>query len=350
MIAHTFNNLQEEELDKKRAFLTTDRLLQLIILPTEQCNFRCIYCYEDFSIGHMNSETVSAIKMLLKKRSKTLRHLQISWFGGEPLVAKRIVMEICDYAAHLAQNIPDFHYSSQMTTNAYLLDIDTANVLVKLGVCDYQISLDGSRDTHDRSRVRVDGKGTFDTIWRNLIAIRDSSLAIKISLRIHFTAHTFYELDSLIEDIKKEFLSDSRFCFYFIAIKHHGGINDSSIDVVSTEEEMRIVNMLEFKLFGDNSNSPNNLSRLKDESLVCYASKANSLLIRANGNIGKCTVALSDERNNIGTIQSDGTLKLNANRFAPWVRGIETMDPETLGCPLVSLPTSEDTRVGKGNF
>lgn len=26
---------------------------QLIILPTEKCNFRCTYCYEDFLISKM---------------------------------------------------------------------------------------------------------------------------------------------------------------------------------------------------------------------------------------------------------------------------------------------------------
>ena len=29
----------------------TTRRLHLILLPTEQCNFRCKYCYEDFQHG-----------------------------------------------------------------------------------------------------------------------------------------------------------------------------------------------------------------------------------------------------------------------------------------------------------
>jgi uncharacterized protein len=27
------------------------RFQQLTILPTEKCNFRCTYCYEDFELG-----------------------------------------------------------------------------------------------------------------------------------------------------------------------------------------------------------------------------------------------------------------------------------------------------------
>ncbi|MFM6199382.1 MAG: radical SAM domain-containing protein, partial [Dolichospermum sp.] len=75
---------------------------------------------------------------------------------------------------------------------------------------------------------------------------------------------------------------------------------------------------------------------------VCYAARPNSLVIRANGKVNKCTVALPDERNDVGTLQPDGQLKLIPGRFAPWVRGIETLDFETLGCPLVSLPSSDE--------
>ncbi|MFM6074868.1 MAG: radical SAM protein, partial [Dolichospermum sp.] len=81
-----------------RARLISDKAFELIILPTEQCNFRCIYCYEDFSIGRMKPEVISGIKALLDKRSSKLNFLNLSWFGGEPLVAKDIVLDISEYA------------------------------------------------------------------------------------------------------------------------------------------------------------------------------------------------------------------------------------------------------------
>lgn len=39
----------------------TEDLLHLIILPTEKCNLRCVYCYEDFKKGKM-SEKIEEIK------------------------------------------------------------------------------------------------------------------------------------------------------------------------------------------------------------------------------------------------------------------------------------------------
>ena len=46
--------------------------LHLILLPTERCNFRCAYCYEDFAIGRMRPETVLAIKRLIDRRLEDL--------------------------------------------------------------------------------------------------------------------------------------------------------------------------------------------------------------------------------------------------------------------------------------
>lgn len=47
-------------------------LLHLIILPTENCNFRCIYCYESFKKGKIKKEVVRGIKNFIYHRIKKL--------------------------------------------------------------------------------------------------------------------------------------------------------------------------------------------------------------------------------------------------------------------------------------
>ena len=89
-------------------------------------------------------------------------------------------------------------------------------------------------------------------------------------------------------------------------------------------------------MFGENLASPQNL--LEQDNYVCYASRPNSLVVRSNGDVAKCTVALYDDRNKVATLQPDGTIKLIPGRLAPWLRGMETLDFDTLGCPLVKLP------------
>lgn len=321
----------------RRARIVSNRCLELIILPTEQCNFRCTYCYEDFSVGRMKKETIIGIKALLDRRCSDLDFLNISWFGGEPLAAKDIVLEISEHATKLANKYSKFRYYGNMTTNGYFLDHNMAASLADVGVLRYQISLDGPRDVHNKSRIRADGRDTYDRIWSNLLAIRDSSLPVSVMLRIHFSVDTVELLEPLIDDIKKEFIPDSRFSVFFKAIERLGGSNDASIKIFSEAEKEKAVKSLQTQLFGEHFVSSQNVVLTDD--YVCYASRPNSLVIRSNGDVGKCTVALSDERNKIASLQPDGKLKLIPGRLAPWLRGIETLDPTTLGCPLVGLPS-----------
>ena len=70
---------------------------------------------------------------------------------------------------------------------------------------------------------------------------------------------------------------------------------------------------------------------------VCYAAKANSYVIRADGRIGKCTVALTNDANCIGHILPDGTLDLDAKKLAPWLSGWKTQDGAALACPAATV-------------
>ncbi len=63
--------------------------LELILLASEDCNFRCTYCYEDFARGTMLPEVREGVKNLVRKRIRKLNRLQVSWFGGEPLYGWR---------------------------------------------------------------------------------------------------------------------------------------------------------------------------------------------------------------------------------------------------------------------
>lgn len=139
------------------------RQLELILLPTEKCNFRCTYCYEDFAIGRMGEEVITAIKSLIARRVQKLSALSISWFGGEPLLAKDIALDIGKYAHDMCfQNGVSF--SGGFTTNGYHLDAGLLGELDKINHRTYQITLDGDEEFHDRTRVLANGRGTFKKI------------------------------------------------------------------------------------------------------------------------------------------------------------------------------------------
>ncbi|NJM19347.1 MAG: radical SAM protein [Richelia sp. RM2_1_2] len=308
--------------------------LNLILFSTEHCNFRCTYCYEDFKIGKMKPEIVSGIKNLLHHRYKTLKLLEISWFGGEPLLAKDVIFEISETILSLQEQNPDLNYAANLTTNGYFLTKQVAEELINYGISLYQISLDGDQQLHNTTRVLSNGKGSFDVIMSNLLALKEIEAEFTVRLRIHYQKSTYIELKSLIDILNDNFGGDLRFQFHFKSVEQLGGENDEDIEALSPIEKTEIEAYL--KNFVADSRQIDSLNN-QDNQYICYASKPNSLAIRANGRIAKCTVALDDERNDIGYIQEDGKLCLFQEKLKPWIKGLENLDLKTLACPWGSL-------------
>lgn len=66
-------------------------VLKLIIMPTEQCNFRCKYCYELFEKGKMSKEIQDKLVTFVERHLDEFRALNVEWFGGEPLLALDVI-------------------------------------------------------------------------------------------------------------------------------------------------------------------------------------------------------------------------------------------------------------------
>lgn len=309
------------------------RSLHLILLPTERCNFRCTYCYERFEVGKMSRGVIDAVRALLYRRAPELERLEIGWFGGEPLLAKEIIYEISEHASALAAKYAPLRYAANITTNGYFLDLKTAERLAQLGVDSYQISLDGPQEIHDATRRKAGTGGTFDRIWANLLELRNSDLKLRVTLRVHFTPDTVLELDPLIRDINSEFAADHRFCVYFKDVGRLGGSQDQEIRLFSH----RLIEEAKSHLKAKLANPHQAASLEDDEPYICYASKPTSFIVRPNGQIGKCTVALYDDRNSIGQLNADGTLSISQQRLRNWMRGFVDLDEATLSCPLSAM-------------
>src|ERR1044071_2710785 len=136
-------------------------ILELILLASEDCNFRCEYCYEDFPRGTMLPSVREGVKKMVERRAAGLRQLTVGWFGGEPLYGFKAIEDLAPYFVELAEKY-DIIYTSHITTNAYLLTPDVAEKLLAWKVLNFQITLDGMREQHDAKRPARDGSGTFD--------------------------------------------------------------------------------------------------------------------------------------------------------------------------------------------
>lgn len=143
----------------------------MIVNPTFGCNLRCWYCYEEHGkMPLMKPFVLASIYRLLERKTTdpALRRLNVSFFGGEPLLGfKDVVAPLLAFAARLSRE-KGLVLTSNFTTNGVLLTDEVLDTLEKVGLTEpatFQISLDGNKDYHDRSRVEAP---TYDIIVRHM--------------------------------------------------------------------------------------------------------------------------------------------------------------------------------------
>lgn len=305
-------------------------LLELILLPTEQCNFRCTYCYETFEHRKMAPAVVAGVKSLITRRRSSLSHLHLSWFGGEPLVARDVMFDISDHALRTA-GAAGFDFTASITTNGYFLDAETFASCIAARIGRYQISLDGDRATHDRSRKLGSGAGTFERIWANLLGMKSTSADFSVLLRLHYTIDNYEEIATFAGKVREAFGDDPRFEVYFKKIGRLGGPNDEAIKKIGARKQSEI----EAYLWSAYGARPELSAReTMERDYICYAARANSLMVRSTGRLGKCTVALHDDFNTIGELKPDGEIVVDQDKFQRWITPVLEQRWEHVGCPL----------------
>lgn len=318
---------------KQIAVALSSRIMELVILPTEDCNFRCVYCFEDHVPGKMAAPTVQGIKRLLERRIDDLTFLRISWFGGEPLAARNVVLELSDYATGLCRE-RGVEFAGDVTTNGYLLAPALVERLVAARTQLYFVSLAGVGEEHDRWRPLASGRGSFQRIWDNLVAMQHTDLDFVVSLRLHFTPD-LAKCEELCRVVNRQFGGDPRFHASLQRVADIGGANSGRFATIRPEDTFKVASELARFL-------PDVLvdGTQPKKDFICYAARPNNMVIRPDGRIARCVAHLEDPRNDVGYIDETGHLHLDAAQYQPWLKGLETLDERMLACPQGAVPRS----------
>jgi uncharacterized protein len=305
--------------------------LNLILMPTEKCIFRCVYCYEDFVKGAMSDEVRQGILHLVAREAPRLRGLKVDWFGGEPLSAFDVVKDLSTQLIALCER-NGIEYGASMTTNAYLLDEIRAPQALALGIRRFQVTIDGPKQTHDQLRVLQNGRGTFDRIIENLKLLQGLGEDFRVRIRVNFTPQVAAAVPEFLRFLGERFGGDPRFSVWFHPVGRWGGPHDGELDVCDERTSERLG--LDFmQLAADAGFS---LAAWRDAiqpfGSVCYAADPRSFVIGSDGNVYKCTVALAKPENLVGKLTSDGDLHLSEERFAMWTASGEETDAGCQAC------------------
>ncbi len=173
----------------------------LCLHVAHDCNLRCAYCFagtgpfgSDRSM--MDFSTGQAALDFLFAASGPRKHLEVDYFGGEPLLNFELVRQLSAYGKAKAASLGK-ELKQTLTTNGVLLDQSKIEFLEKEGI--YLIlSIDGRPEVHDRMRPFAGSKGSYDIVCS---AIR--KYVQQQSSDTYFVRGTYtrYNLD-FVEDVR----------------------------------------------------------------------------------------------------------------------------------------------------
>ncbi|MBI2934308.1 MAG: radical SAM protein [Chloroflexi bacterium] len=265
---------------------------------TRRCNLHCLHCYSNSDGKDYSGELTTSEAKKFMDDLAAFGVPVILFSGGEPLYRPDL-LELSAYARALGLR-------PVISTNGTLIDMPTAEKLVRIGFGEIGISLDGIGENNDRFRGR---KGAFD---QALAAMRNClANGQKVSLRLTLTKYNYRDLPAIFDLVEREGIP--RVCFYHLAYSGRGArIQQSDISHQETREAIdyicqRTADMvrrgLEKEVLTVDNNADGVYLYLKmNKEVPQRAEEALRLLLSNGGNRSGINISCVD---NLGNVHAD---------------------------------------------
>ena len=184
----------------------------LVIAPTTACNFDCPYCFEPkLSPKTMSGKTIVDLMKFIRSHPDA-KEIRLTWYGGEPLLAFKQIKEI--YEEFKKDGIPAITHTT-IVTNGSLINEEICDFFKEKKLDLMQITIDGTEESHDRTRCfKANKGGSFRTIYNNLRIVRERIPDCKIAIRVNINKNNKEEFVKLYKKIKVDFKDDKMINVY----------------------------------------------------------------------------------------------------------------------------------------
>jgi uncharacterized protein len=154
---------------------------EYILKVASRCNLNCDYCYE-YHLGddswkrqpkfvHIDTAKALAARIVEHATKHRLPNVMVSLHGGEPLLlGARRLDEVCTAIRREVGSSTNVELTMQ--TNATLVSADAVEVIKRHNIS-VSVSIDGYEEAHDRHRVDHAGQGTFGSVERGILMLRE---------------------------------------------------------------------------------------------------------------------------------------------------------------------------------
>jgi len=326
-----------ERFVERKHKLALARMPSYLFMPTYDCNLRCAYCFQD----HMR--TNEAFRPLLRSMTPAMvdrivdampqlearhgitdatnLHRNITFFGGEPLLARN--RKIVEYILSAVSARGPARFSA--ISNATELE-DYADVLGPDNIQMIQITIDGPAEKHDTRRIYADGSGSFDRICNNVDLALSRGVYIDIRMNID---KTNYEM---LPDVARVFqargwVGNTNFSAYAAPVHATNGKTERSTTFNSLELKEKILELRQSHPELNHISLPDDglRSRLRSlfkdgsdplammRSSFCGA-HSGMYIFDSFGDIYACWERTGDKNIRIGWLDEEGRVELIADR------------------------------------
>ena len=270
--------------------------LGMVIAPTMACNMACEYCFESNKRGKMSEEIQQAIVDFTEKRADALNHVDICWYGGEPLLALDVIEDLTAKMLEMSQR-RQFKYTATMISNGYLLTPDVVDRLVNLKVTMVQVTLDGPARIHNKRRALKNGKDSFETILKNITyAATRMLVTVRINVDKSFEESVIAEL---LQELKLAGL-ERKVGVYFGQLEPATTVCSNIADNCYNSTDFSSIELDYFRLLLQNGFRIEKLP--SPTSAFCMAQRVNAFLIDPEGNLYRCFNYVGDPARVMGNI------------------------------------------------
>ena len=183
-------------------FVHRNTSLQFVIMLSDNCNYHCVYCFEENQLckfGDMTIETQKDTIDFIKRECEKVKKLEIvniEYFGGEPTLCSDIIINISNELTPYFESL-NVKYESCIVTNGRFFNKEFIEKIkdCRLSLC--QITLDGMPKSY--AKLKGCKESDFYAVIQNIKDLQDK---LHIQIRIHIN-HNVEELKELMHFIAK---------------------------------------------------------------------------------------------------------------------------------------------------
>jgi len=194
---------------------------------TRRCNLKCVHCYSNSQNVQYSDELDTDEGKRLISDLASFGCPVILFSGGEPLMRKDL--------HELIQLAVDKGMRAVISTNGTLITKEKAQIFSKIGLSYVGVSIDGTRETHDRFRGV---SGAYDASLRGIRNCQEAG--IKVGLRFTMTKGNYSEIPHIFDLLEEKDIP--RACFYHLV---YSGRGSALVDEDLSHTETRdVINMI----------------------------------------------------------------------------------------------------------